>query len=206
MRLNRIARQIRLTAVWLSPALAIDRVDQCTASTGVSSRVFDHPLHVLVGDPARRAGAGPVVQTVEPAGHEPTRPITNGRLVDTGSAEPLDRCFTLSDADVTEVRCAWSAPGLTVSKTIVVSVERRLGDPRAVEAEGHPRREVDGGHGCDLEVGCVDDDQVAGVAPGVVDDGEHACSTGRRAASAAASIIEPTVTSDQGRWSRVHRT
>jgi hypothetical protein len=109
MRLNRIARQIRLTAVWLRPALAIDRVDQCTASTGVSSGVFGHPLHVLVGDPARRAGAGPVVQTVEPAGHEPTGPLTDRRLVDTGSAEPLDRCFTLGDADVTEVRCAWSA-------------------------------------------------------------------------------------------------
>ena len=35
------ARQIRLTAVWLIPvARAIDRVDQCVASLGVSSNVL----------------------------------------------------------------------------------------------------------------------------------------------------------------------
>jgi hypothetical protein len=38
---NPNARQILLTADWLIPvAVAIDRVDQCVASTGVSSRVF----------------------------------------------------------------------------------------------------------------------------------------------------------------------
>jgi hypothetical protein len=42
----------------------------------------DHPLHVLVADLAGRTRTGLVVQTVEPAGHEPATLLPHRRLVD----------------------------------------------------------------------------------------------------------------------------
>ena len=47
------------------------------------------------------------------------------------------------------------------------------GHPRAVEPERHPGRQMHGGHRGPGERGGVEDDQVAGVAGGVVDDAEH---------------------------------
>ena len=60
------------TADWLIPvALAIDRVDQCVASAGVSSRVLTMTLSTSSSlDRARRPGARLVVQTLEALGDE----------------------------------------------------------------------------------------------------------------------------------------
>ena len=76
------ARQIRDTADWLIPvALAIDRVDQWVASTGVSSRVFDdETIDVVVVDRARRSGPGLVVKALEALEQEPAAPLAHGQI------------------------------------------------------------------------------------------------------------------------------
>ena len=78
------ARQIREIADWLIPvAAAIDRVDQCVASTGLDSRVLhDHLLDCLIGHRARRTGTRLVGQPLKPVLHKPGPPLADGDLVD----------------------------------------------------------------------------------------------------------------------------
>src|SRR5215216_1697022 len=81
-----------------------------------------------------------------------------------------------------------NAPGTSTSATSPSGPTRRpatrsasgrdplggaVGDPRAVEAERHPLRQADSGDRCAQDVGGVEHDEVAGVTPLVVDDGEQ---------------------------------
>ena len=105
------ARQMRQTAVWLSPvALASERVLQCVASAGVASRVVVTACStcssvILRGAPGRLEAVLPTVeQAVQPAFGEAPPPERHRR---TAHPNRLAICCTGSpsaDARITRAR------------------------------------------------------------------------------------------------------
>ena len=72
------ARQIRLTALWLMPVAAIERVDQCVALAGCSSSVLTITRSTSSSEMVRGlAGPRLVVQPVQAVLGEPAPPLAH---------------------------------------------------------------------------------------------------------------------------------
>jgi SRSO17 transposase len=64
--------------VWEKPvSAAIERIDQCVASTGVVRRPLDHGSNLIVVDSSRSAGASLIKQTIAAIVQKSTTPFAN---------------------------------------------------------------------------------------------------------------------------------